>query len=173
MVFKKLACCADFRGSQTQFYGASQKQLECSVSLGSVPISVNEPQDWPSARGRLASLTAVSCPWTVANQLKWQPIKFRRLWTTGGNLKTLRECPRAWSRSQETPGGAGAWQDSTGVHGRGSPDNSLGCGSVEETERLWFRLSAVEVFHASGLHWYPGFGVVGEVTPASCVKGIS
>lgn len=63
MVFKKLARSADFRGRQTQFSGASQKQLECSVSLGSVPTSVNEPQDWPSARGRLASLTAVSCLW--------------------------------------------------------------------------------------------------------------
>ena len=66
-------------GSQTQFAGASQKQPERSVSLGSVPVSVNEPQDWPLARGRLASLTAVSCPWMVGNQLKWQPIKFRLL----------------------------------------------------------------------------------------------
>ena len=68
MVFKKLACSVDFRGRQTQFSRASQKQLECSVSLGSVPISVNEPQDWPSARGRLASLTASAAHgWAASN----------------------------------------------------------------------------------------------------------
>lgn len=66
-------------GSQAQFVGASWKQPKQSVSLGSVPVSVNEPQDWLAARGRPASLTAVSCPWTVGNQLKLEPIEFTLL----------------------------------------------------------------------------------------------
>ena len=77
---QEASCSADFKGSFLGPHRNSQNVL----SVWALSPSLNEPQDWPSARGRLASLTAVSCPWTVGNQLKRQPIKLRRLWTTEG-----------------------------------------------------------------------------------------